>query len=281
MLLKGPGMFFERLLTAWINFHLTCRDFFFKVFSSCGTVIVTDAFQPEIEFVLWHTLMASVTSELLWLNSLPLHRRYRVVWAHLILFYLVYVISFIDFLINVWKILWIKKFLEEIMKDKIMQVYSHKLVSKHMSGMKTNDGRCNCQWYNPHCLCELRVCHASDLQQECHHSLLWLCVRSKPCAQRIHVEGCRLANTLWIAESCESCLSVVSSWSTHTHASERQVTVQNLDHWIVYNKGSWACSFLHLFDVLFVLTEQINCQRFWSFFDLINHVVNVMVRNDG
>ena len=92
-----------------------------------------------------------------------------------------------------------------------MQVNYQKLDSKHVSGMKTNDGRCNCQRYNAHCLCELRVCDTTDFQQECHHSFLWLCVRSESCAQWIHVKGFGLANTFRIAERREPCLSVVSS----------------------------------------------------------------------
>lgn len=150
-----------------------------------------------------------------------------------------------------------------------------------MSCLKTNHSSCNCKRYNPDSFCQLRVCHTSNLEQECHHSLLWLRVRSESCTQRIHVECCCLTNTLWIAECCKTCLSMVSSWAAHTNSSEWQVAVQDLDNWIIYNESSWACSLLHLFYVLFALAEKVNCQRLWSFLDFVNYIVNVMVRNDG
>ena len=50
---------------------------------------------------------------------------------------------------------------------------------------------------------------------------------------------------------------------------------------IVDNIRARACSLLDILDVLFAFTEQVNNQRFWSFLDLINDIIDVVVRDDG
>lgn len=78
----------------------------------------------------------------------------------------------------------------------------------------------------------------TNFQQKSYHSFFVLGVGCKPSAKWVHVEGLRFADTLGVAEVNEASHSMISPATTHTHATKRQMAIEQLDDCIINNKAS-------------------------------------------
>lgn len=110
-----------------------------------------------------------------------------------------------------------------------------------------------------------------------HQFFVWFCVRRESHIHRVWIHSLCLTNTLWIAETFKSWLTMESTVTTFTNTTKWKWSIQHLAYRIIDYISTWTCTALNFFNNFWILRKMIYNQRFISWVYFFNNLIKIAV----